>query len=68
MKVIDYIKENLNLDLIANMLVYPEKQRDMDGCYEIWKAKDINGNELEIFDYNKDYVIKRIKEYLESEL
>lgn len=29
MKVIDYIKANFSLDLIANMLVYPEKERDM---------------------------------------
>ena len=68
MKVIDYIKENLNLDLVANMIVYPEKARDMGTSYEIWIAKDIHGNNLHIYEYSKQEAVKRVKEYLESEV
>ena len=68
MKVIDYIKENFNLDLIANMLVYSEKERDMGASYEVWKAKDIQGNNLGIYEYSKQEAVKQIKEYLESEM
>lgn len=50
MKVIDYIKENLNLDLVANMLMYPEKARDMGTSYKIWMTKDIHGNNLHIYE------------------
>lgn len=68
MKVIDYIKENLNLDLVANMLVYPEKVRDMGTSYEIWMAKDIQGNNLHIYEDLKQEAVKKVKEYLESEV
>ena len=68
MKVIDYIKENFNLDLIANMLVYPEKERDMGGSYTVWRANDIYGNSSNIYEYTKQEAIKQVKEYLESEM
>ena len=67
MKVINYIKENFNLDLIANMLVYPDKVSDMGGSYELWKAKDVHGKDI-IFEYTKEDAIKKTKEYLESEI
>ena len=68
MKVIDYIKENFNLDLIANMLVYTEKEREMGVSYDVWKAKDIHGNNLRIYEYSKQEAVKQVKEYLESEM
>ena len=68
MKVIDYIKANFSLDLIANMLVYPEKEMDMGASYEVWRAKDIQGNKLRIYEYSKQDAVKQTKEYLESEI
>lgn len=67
MKVIDYIKANFSLDLIANILTYSEKESDMGASYELWKAKDIHGKDI-IFEYTKEDAIKKIKEYLESEI
>jgi len=67
MQVIDYIKANFSLDLIANMMVYPDKVSDIGASYEIWKAKDVHGKDL-IFEYTKEDAIKKTKEYLESEM
>lgn len=40
----------------------------MGASYEVWKAKDIQGNNLKIYEYSKQEAIKQIKEYLESEI
>lgn len=69
MKIIDFIKQNADLDFIANLMVYPIKANDMGCRYELWNFHTINGERGMICcSYSKEEAIEEAKKYLNLEI